>query len=63
MSCNFSDRFFVMNCGLCIFGLLCKRKHSYTLTLTYSYHLSRHHPQPDITFIIFSHAISYIFWY
>ena len=27
MSCNFSDRFFVMNCSLCIFGLLCQRKH------------------------------------
>ena len=27
MSCNSSDRFFVMSCnGLCIFGLLCQRK-------------------------------------
>ena len=26
MSCNFSDRFFVMNCGLCISGLWCQRK-------------------------------------
>ena len=42
MSCNFSDRFFVMNCGLCISGLLCQRKHSYSysLTLTYSYSYS-----------------------
>ena len=39
MSCNFSDRFFVIKCGLCIFGLFCQRKHSYsyllTLTLTH----------------------------
>ena len=33
MSCNFPDRFFVMNCGLCIFGLLCQRKYSYSYSL------------------------------
>ena len=36
MSCNFSDRFFVMNCGLCISGLLCQRKHSYSYSYSYS---------------------------
>ena len=34
MSCNFSDRFFVMNCGLCIFWFIVSKK-TLLLTLTY----------------------------
>ena len=41
MSCNFSDRFFVMNCGLCISGLLCQRKHSYSYSYSYSCYIVR----------------------
>ena len=69
MSCNFSVRFFVMNCGgLCIFGLLCQRKHSYS----YSYSVDDQDEEgdeksgeneadvePDITFGDFDQDVAY----